>query len=255
DDRMCVAARFLSRLEAAAEGGAHADRVEIVPGHDLPGDALGPVARGEGGAGDLVRDEGLEERAGPAQVDEVGPRETVAAGVSADLSDENEHPILAGDQGIGAQEDPFDPARDGGIGSDPEREAEDREQRESRVPSKHAETEADVLRELLEPETPSHLSGDLLDQRDVAELPAGILPGVRGRLPGGDTIGFGHAQVRRELLVQLLVPGASAARQKSRKLHGSLSAGGARSPAIAPESCSHRDLSEARSLRPAAVRR
>src|SRR4029077_7147111 len=83
--RMRVATDVFTGFEAAAEDRTDTNRVEIVRRHHAAGDALRAIAERERGAGDLLADERVGERAAPLEILEVGPRHVVspAAAVGA----------------------------------------------------------------------------------------------------------------------------------------------------------------------------
>src|SRR5262249_8795623 len=95
----------------------------------------------------------------------------------------------------------------------------DREDREARLAPQHAHAEAEVLDELRKPDASPHIARDLRDERDVAELASGVATGFLGRLPRGGALALGHAQVRRDLVVQLLVPAAAEPGVETGQLH------------------------------------
>src|SRR5205823_3774287 len=118
---------------------------EIVRGDHAAGRALGTVADAERRARDLLGDERLNQGAVARQILEVGPRHVVGAGGATTRAGHREEPVLVRDEREWTQEDPLDPAEDGGVGADAERQAQDRQERKSRAPPKHAEAVPKIL--------------------------------------------------------------------------------------------------------------
>jgi hypothetical protein len=240
-------------IDGPPEDRAHAESVEIVRRNDASGSALGPASDGERGARDLVPDEGLDERAVTPEVEEIGPGEIGIFGPAVRGAQGHE-PLLVGDHRIGTEEDSFDPAENGGVGTDPESQAEDREKRIAGTALEDAKPESEILAQVIEPKPAPLFPRDLLDEGDVSELAPGPGRGLFGRLAGRHTISLGHRQVRAKLLLELRVaPRATA--EPPPGLHDSLSAGGVMIPAIARASCVHFDFSAASWRRPTAVSR
>ena len=63
-------------------------------------------------------------------------------------SGDGDQTVLRGNEGERAEKDSFNPAEDGGGGSDAEREAEDREDREAGTAAEHPDAEKKVLQHI-----------------------------------------------------------------------------------------------------------
>ena len=146
DDRMCIASGVFTRLEPAPEHGMHADRIEIVGRDHAAGHALGAVTDAERRAGDFLGDERFDQRAVARQVLKVRPGhfDQRAAGTAVGAR-HGEEPILIHDERERSQEDAFDPAEDRRVGTDAERQAQDRQQGKARTASQHAEAVPKIL--------------------------------------------------------------------------------------------------------------
>ena len=150
-----------------------------------------------------------------------------------------------------AQPDRVDDLEDGGVRADAERERQDGDRRESRIPAEEPQAVAQVLRQPLEPHASPHLARDLLDRGDVADLaPRGGL-GLRARLAAVQAIADRHLEVRADFLAELVV--SVAPPEPGR--HASLRFPLLRIPPIASTSWAHFDRSDASWRRPAAVSR
>src|SRR5205807_2152886 len=90
-------------------------------------------------------------RRAPREILEIRPRNVGALRGFRRGASDDEDAVLVLDERIRAQHDAFDPAEDRGIRADTERETENGDGRESRVPSQQPETKADVLQHLIEP--------------------------------------------------------------------------------------------------------
>src|SRR4029077_16396622 len=104
---------------------ADAQDLKIVGRDDAAGNPFGMVAEGEGGASDVLGDEGVEQCAALGEVLEVGPGD-VRSPIAIDAGEGN-HAVLVGDEGEGTQQDSFDPAEDGGGRADAQGKAEERQ--------------------------------------------------------------------------------------------------------------------------------
>ena len=150
-----------------------------------------------------------------------------------------------------AQPDRVDDLEDGGVRADAERERQDGDRREPRIPAEEPQAVAQVLRQPLEPQASPHLARDLLDRGDVADLaPRGGL-GLRARLAAVHAIADRHLEVRADFLAELVV--SVAPPEPGR--HASLRFPLLRIPPIASTSWAHFDRSDASWRRPAAVSR
>ena len=92
------------------------------------------------------------------------------------------------------------------VRADPEREREDRDQREAGIAAEETQRVAHVLRGVLEPASAPDVARRFLDLREVAQLAARGGGGVPRILPARDAVGRGHPQVRLELFPELGVP-------------------------------------------------
>ena len=110
-----------------------------------------------------------------------------------------------GDGRIGAEEDAFKPAEDGGVGADAEDEAEDGEGGESGIAEELAKAEAQILGEIfggVEAMGFDTVFFDLSDAADGAEgLGAGLFGGHAGGEVGGDLL----VEVIAQLVVDFVV--------------------------------------------------
>jgi hypothetical protein len=124
-DRMSVVSDVLIGLERAAEDRANAESLEVVGRHDASRRALRAVADRQRRASDVLRDEGIKERAFSPQVLEVEPGDVIAV-VVVDAG-QSDHPLLMSDEWEGAQKDALDPAENRGCRADSDRQAKNRE--------------------------------------------------------------------------------------------------------------------------------
>jgi len=136
------------------------------------------------------------------------------------------------------------------VGSDRQREGEHGDERERRCATQCTCAVAQILSEPLEPNAATDLSRLFLDVRDVAELQSRRALGRFSRLAASHSVGDRHAQMRRELVVDLVVTVGAV-----NGFHVSLSFGTFMMPAMALEICSQRDRSDESCFFPAAVRR
>ncbi len=150
-DGMRGASHVFARQESAAQDGMHTDGVEIVGRDDASDGALGTVADAERCAGDLTHKQCVEKGAVFPQVEKVGPGKRGCAGFAASGSSQRHESFLVHDRRIGAEEDAFDPAEDGGVGANAQREAKNGEDGKARTAPKHAEADAQVHGEMFEP--------------------------------------------------------------------------------------------------------
>jgi len=150
-----------------------------------------------------------------------------------------------------AQADRVDHLEDGGVGADAERERQDGDRGEPRIPAEEPQAVAQILRQPLEPHAAPHLARDLLDRGDVADLaPRGGFR-LRARLAAVHAIADRHLEVRPDLFAELVVPIAPPEPGR----HASLRFPPSRIPPIASTSWAHFDRSDTSCRRPAAVSR
>ncbi len=93
-----------------------ADRVEIIR-RDNAGGALGAGRRCPGVVPVILETKGVEERGIVFEIEKVGPGERVASWSPRGFR-ERHQALLMDDRGVGAEEQAFDPAEDGGVGAD-----------------------------------------------------------------------------------------------------------------------------------------
>ena len=89
-------------------------------------------------------------------------------------------------QRIRANQNPFDPTEDRGVGSDPKRKAKNRENGKTRAAHEHARAEANVLQKFIRPGPYSLLARDFFGLLDSAELSQGRVPCFLGRHSSGN---------------------------------------------------------------------
>ncbi len=124
----------------------HAERVEVIRRHDAAGCAFGPITRdAEGGPDDLLGDERLDQRAPPPEILEVRPGDVGAFRRAPARAAQHEQPVEVCDLRIGTQQNAFDPAEDGSIRADAEREAQNCENGYAGTAAEHANADAEVL--------------------------------------------------------------------------------------------------------------
>src|ERR1700682_2768680 len=75
--RVRIPSGVFCRLESAPENRTHADRIKIVRVDDAAVRALGPVADAERGPRDLLRNEGIDQRAASLKIKKVWPRHVI----------------------------------------------------------------------------------------------------------------------------------------------------------------------------------
>src|SRR5439155_25591880 len=73
-DRMSAAPDVFVRQKATAEDWAHADRIEVIGGDELPNETYGAIRPGDRGDRDLADEECTERRRATHDVHEVRPR-------------------------------------------------------------------------------------------------------------------------------------------------------------------------------------
>ena len=76
-DRVSAAPDVFVRQKATAEDWAHADRIEVIGGDELPNESFGAIASGKCGARDLADEECAERRRATREVHEVRPRHLI----------------------------------------------------------------------------------------------------------------------------------------------------------------------------------
>ena len=89
------------------------------------------------------------------------------------------------DQRVGANQNSFDPAHDGGAGADSKGETKDCEDRESGIADKHSQAEANILQKFVGPSPHPLVARDFFGLLDSAELSQGRVPSIGLRHSGG----------------------------------------------------------------------
>ena len=125
--RMRIAARVLPGFESASEDRPDAQRVEVVRGHDASSRVFRAIPNAQCRPHDLVPNEGIDQLAASLKVEKIGPRKIRITGRASRRRADGDEPVLPRDHGIRPEEDSFDPAEDGRVGADSERQAEDRQ--------------------------------------------------------------------------------------------------------------------------------
>ena len=105
------------------------------------------------------------------EVLEIGPGQRRSPGFVARGAADRDQALLVRDRGIGAEQDAFDPAEDGGVGADAQRQAQNRQQRKSRAAAEQAETEANILQEIFDRMHLTRVAAFLLGLLDAAQRP------------------------------------------------------------------------------------
>ena len=180
----------------------HTDRVEVVRRDDASGRAFGAIADAERGPRDLFGDERIDQRAAAPQVEPVGPRHVLIDRCTALRCRDRVQPVLVGDQRIRTQENPLNPAQDGGVCAHAEREAQDREQREPGTSPQHAKPVSEIPPEVVYPAKHVGVGGLVAGDRHVAEAMLRSAPGFVWRHPAADEFGSPFVEVKTGFLVE-----------------------------------------------------
>src|SRR5713101_2057776 len=106
---MSVPPRVLSRLESAAKNRVYSESVKIIRRYDASSGDLGAVADAERRPHNFCYKKCVKQRATPLQVDEIWPGNTSIVGLAARRPGKGEKPFLVSYQGIGTEQDSFDP--------------------------------------------------------------------------------------------------------------------------------------------------
>src|SRR5713226_3617179 len=115
---MGVAPGVFARLESTAQNGMDTDGIKIIRRDDASCRDLGAVADAEGRAHDFGHDEGVNQSAVPLQIEEIRPGSKGRARFAARRPSEGQQLLLVGYCRVWAEQDPFDPTEDSGIGTD-----------------------------------------------------------------------------------------------------------------------------------------
>ena len=100
-------------------------------------------------AHDPIDNERFEQGGVFFQIDKVRIRQSVAFRLAACCPAQGEHSVLVRNQRVGANQNSFDPAKDGGICPDAERKTKDRENGEAGAAPEHAGTETKILQKIV----------------------------------------------------------------------------------------------------------
>src|SRR5204863_9829832 len=119
---------------------------------------------------DSINHERLDERRIFFVIEEFGIRQSGISLLTARRRIQRKHAVLVRDQGVGANQNSFDPAQDRGVCADPEDETKNRQNRKSRSAPKHARAEANILKKFIRPSPEALLTRDFLDLLDSAEF-------------------------------------------------------------------------------------
>src|SRR5205823_3234099 len=113
---------------------------------------------------------------------------------------ERDHPVLMRNQRIRANQNPFDPTEDRGVGSDPEHKAKNRENGKTRATHEHARAEANVLQKFICPGPYSLLARDSFgDAGPMFPFSRELFASRRGQFViACFAIVIGHAPFRRD---------------------------------------------------------
>ena len=117
---MRIAPRAFFRPEAAAKHRANIERIEIIRRNDSARGALRPIAHAQRRPHYPINYERFEKRRVLFQIDKVRIRQAVTFRCPACCPAQGEHSVLVRNQRVGANQNSFDPAKDGGIRSDAE---------------------------------------------------------------------------------------------------------------------------------------
>src|SRR5690349_1388006 len=101
-------------------------------------------------AGDAGDESILAQRAAPAEVEEVRPRQEVPPALTRYGSGKREKPVLMCDQRIRAEQDTFQPAEDGSIRANAHRQAQNRQRRKSWAAEQLPKAVTYVLNKIIE---------------------------------------------------------------------------------------------------------
>ena len=71
------------------------------------------------------------------------------------------------------KQNPFDPTEDGGVGANPQGQANDGKKRKAGIAPQHPETKTNILAQLIWPHPDPFVARQLLELFDSTELPSG----------------------------------------------------------------------------------
>src|ERR1051326_5092664 len=108
----------------------------------------------------------LAQRAVPAQVEEVPPRQKVRPTVTRYRSGQCEEPFLMCDQRIRTKQDPFQPTEDGSIRANAHRQAQNRQHRKSWAAEQLPKAVTYVLDKIIENSSAAGIPALLFNLRD-----------------------------------------------------------------------------------------
>jgi hypothetical protein len=120
------------------------------------------------------------------EIENVGVGEAFLFRSSLSGTKERNHSVLVRDQWVGANQNPFDPAHDGGAGADSKRETEDCQDRESGIADKHSHAEANILQKFVGPSPHPLVARDFFGLLDSAKLAQGRVARFLGRHSRGN---------------------------------------------------------------------
>src|SRR5258708_10737493 len=92
------------------------------------------------------------------------------AGLAARHARQRDEPLLVSHKRIRAEQYPFDPTENRGIRADTQRQTKDRQDRKSRTPPQHPQTEAYILTEVLAHGHTSLVAIDFLGWLDPPDI-------------------------------------------------------------------------------------
>ena len=227
-------ARGIGGVEAAPQLRLHAEQREVARRDDEQADTLRGRETGEIVVVEPRRRDVLED----ARALEILPfRRRHADALRADAQEVvlDPHQLLGMGIRQRMEQCRVDDAEDRRGRSDAQRDSENRDRRKCWRLAQHAEREAHVLQQAFQPHpaTTPLVARDLEHKSRVAELAARVRRGIRGRFTARDEIGFGHFEMRAELVGELPRAAFAHPRQPIQKAHASDPSGGRRRPAMA----------------------
>ena len=202
DETGCVQLTIAVR-ERPALHRMNSERLEIVRGHGGTLDGVTAVGRREHEPGELLRQQALEGAAGRPHIEVV----RIAAGgmlFSIDHPSERDQMIRA-DARRRLRQDAVHHREDRHVAADDERDQENGGQAQCRRPPQNPGTNLDVGDQLLQRDPRPDGSGRLLRECPIPELEQRASTGFARRLAPLETIASRHREVRRNLLINLVV--------------------------------------------------
>src|SRR5579862_2091526 len=126
------------------------------------------VPEAEGGAGNFADEKILAKGAVSLEIEEVRPRHFLDPGLSSCRPRHRNEPLLMGDCRIRTEQNSFDPTEHGGIRANPQGKAENCQYGKAWTPQQLPESEAHILREVLQNTLAASVPALLFDLREPA---------------------------------------------------------------------------------------